>query len=73
MVVLWNNKNTLDDVSHSALLPDDWVLGTQREDGVHCYRFAGMIVHLRGADGGICSICVCVCVYVLMVCFNILL
>lgn len=33
-----------------------------REDGVHCYRFAGMIVHLRGADGGICSICVCVCV-----------
>lgn len=71
MVVLWNNKNTLDDVSHSALLPDDWVLGTHREDGVHCYRFAGMNVHLRGADGGICSICVCVCV--LMVCFNILL
>lgn len=31
VALLWDNRNALHDVSHSAVLPDDWLFGTEME------------------------------------------
>ena len=72
--VLWYNRNTLEDVSHSAVLPDDWIFGTERDREIEGERGWPPLLSACWNDRApaccwcwdllyVC-VCVCVCVYV---------